>query len=145
MPDVCRPEVASGRGLSGLLHGQAPGRRPSLPAAEFRTRQLELAWRLLCAASRRVAGASAAGVAPVAQRERAPIQEEVCRMTARDSEFRVRVPHGFYAGAGAKVHLGYERRGDVVMLACGMSGHAWWLTATDRAVNCGSCLRSNRA
>lgn len=59
----------------------------------------------------------------------------------------IRVPHNFYAGSGTKVHLGYRRRGDIIDLACGMSGYfpGWgrtWLKPTDQDVSCGQCLRS---
>jgi hypothetical protein len=70
------------------------------------------------------------------------------RTTTRDlSDVReVRVPHGFYAGGGRRVHLGYRRNGRVVYLACGLAGYIdqSWLRATDDPVSCGACLRSSR-
>src|SRR4051812_23979229 len=65
-PVVCGSEVESGQRLPCLLHGQAPLWRPPLPTTGLRRGELELAGRLIGAASWRVEGASAAAVASVA-------------------------------------------------------------------------------
>ena len=59
------------------------------------------------------------------------------------------VPRSFTVGAGTKVHLGTQRKDEIILLACGMSGYIGspWLVPTDdplEEITCGHCLRATR-
>lgn len=67
--------------------------------------------------------------------------------TAAQERRRWYVPRSFRVGKSRKVHLGVERRDNIIVLACGMAGYIGsdWLIPTDdeyEEVTCGHCLRA---
>lgn len=58
-----------------------------------------------------------------------------------------RVPRSYRVGKSWKVHLGVRRKGDTIVLACGMAGFVGskWLAPTVdpyEEITCGHCLRA---
>ncbi len=57
------------------------------------------------------------------------------------------VPRSFRVGKGRKIHVGVQRKGDIIVLACGMAGYVGsdWLHPTfdpHQEVTCGHCLKA---